>query len=390
MGPDTPINIGLLYSFSGVTAAQELSQWRGATQAIAEINQNGGINGRPLNAIHLDPQSDDVLFRAMAEELITEHEVNVIFGGYTSSSRKAMSPIVEKYRRLLFYSQLYEGFEFSENIFYGGAAPNQNCVQLADYLAAQFGARVYLIGSRYIYPYECNRNMQELILQRHDGAVIGERYLDLNAPYEAFLPIIDEVMKKQPDFIFSTVVGQTVPFLYQAYKAAGLDPARMPIGSLNTSETEIAIMGAEAAKGHFTSAPYFQSINTKANQSALKQFRKQFGPEMSTDMNWEATYSQVHLFAKAMAECGSDHIYPLSTALGGSQFDAPQGRIRIDQLNQHTGLYPRIGMANENGQFTIVQESRRIVDPDPYMTNQIQGDWVTKLTTVGYPYAPSR
>ncbi|MCS6055628.1 transporter substrate-binding protein [Klebsiella variicola subsp. variicola] len=89
---------------------QELSQWRGATQAIAEINQNGGINGRPLNAIHLDPQSDDVLFRAMAEELITEHEVNVIFGGYTSSSRKAMSPIVEKYRRLLFYSQLYEGF----------------------------------------------------------------------------------------------------------------------------------------------------------------------------------------------------------------------------------------------------------------------------------------
>lgn len=107
MGPDTPINIGLLYSFSGVTAAQELSQWRGATQAIAEINQNGGINGRPLNAIHLDPQSDDVLFRAMAEELITEHEVNVIFGGYTSSSRKAMSPIVEKYRRLLFYSQLY-------------------------------------------------------------------------------------------------------------------------------------------------------------------------------------------------------------------------------------------------------------------------------------------
>ena len=384
MGPDTPINIGLLYSFSGVTAAQELSQWRGATQAIAEINQNGGINGRPLNAIHLDPQSDDVLFRAMAEELITEHEVNVIFGGYTSSSRKAMSPIVEKYRRLLFYSQLYEGFEFSENIFYGGAAPNQNCVQLADYLAAQFGTRVYLIGSRYIYPYECNRNMQELILQRHDG------YLDLNAPYEAFLPIIDEVMKKQPDFIFSTVVGQTVPFLYQAYKAAGLDPARMPIGSLNTSETEIAIMGAEAAKGHFTSAPYFQSINTKANQSALKQFRKQFGPEMSTDMNWEATYSQVHLFAKAMAECGSDHIYPLSTALRGSQFDAPQGRIRIDQLNQHTGLYPRIGMANENGQFTIVQESRRIVDPDPYMTNQIQGDWVTKLTTVGYPYAPSR
>ncbi|MCU6172552.1 transporter substrate-binding protein, partial [Enterobacter bugandensis] len=105
-----------------------------------------------------------------------------------------------------------------------------------------------------IYPYECNRNMQELILQRHDGAVIGERYLDLNVPYEAFLPIIEEITKKQPDFIFSTVVGQTVPFLYQAYQAAGLDPGRMPIGSLNTSETEIAIMGAKMAQGHFSSA----------------------------------------------------------------------------------------------------------------------------------------
>ncbi|MCS3429905.1 transporter substrate-binding domain-containing protein [Klebsiella sp. BIGb0407] len=386
MASDNPINIGLLYSFSGVTAAQELSQWRGATQAIVEINQRGGINGRPLQGIHLDPQSDNSQFRALAEKLIVEHGVKVIFGGYTSSSRKAMSPVVEKYRRLLFYSQLYEGFEFSENIFYGGAAPNQNCLQLANYLTGKFGARVYLIGSRYVYPYECNRNMQALILQHHDGAVIGERYLDLNASYESFLPVVEEIKKKQPDFIFSTVVGQTVPYLYQAYLAAGLDPQCMPIGSLNTSETEIAIMGIDAARGHYSSAPYFQSIDTVSNHQALAQFRHQFGEGLSTDMNWEATYSQVHLFASAMTECGSDDMQPLSEALRGSQFDAPQGRIRIDKLNQHTGLYPRIGIANSEGQFTLVQEARRMVEPDPYMTNQIQGDWTTKLTAVGFSH----
>jgi len=388
MGSATPLNIGLLYSSSGVTAALELSQLRGAMQAIAEINHHGGIHGRLLNAIHLDPQSEDLQFRTLAEQLITEHDVNVIFGGYTSSSRKAMSPVVEKYQRLLFYSQLYEGFEFSENIIYGGAAPNQNCLQLADFLTSHFGARVYMIGSRYVYPYECNRNMQELILQRPDGAVVGERYLTLNAPYEAFIPIVEEIKKKQPDFIFSTVVGQTVPFLYQAYHAAGLDPARMPIGSLNTSETEIAMMDAGIAVGHFTSATYFQSIKSEVNITALRQFHQMFGNEFTTDMNWEATYSQVHLFAKAAKECGSDHIQSLLPALRGCEFDAPQGRVRIDPLNQHTGLYPRIGMVNETGQFTIVRESRRPVAPDPYMTNQMQGDWVTKLTKVEYPNAP--
>ena len=386
MVSENPINIGLLYSFSGVTAAQERSQWRGASQAIAEINLRGGINGRPLQGIHLDPQSDNGQFRLLAEKLIVEHRVNVIFGGYTSSSRKAMSPVVEKYRRLLFYSQLYEGFEFSENIFYGGAAPNQNCLQLANYLTGKFGARVYLIGSRYVYPYECNRNMQALILQHPDGAVIGERYLDLNASYQSFLPVVEEIKKKQPDFIFSTVVGQTVPHLYQAYLAAGLDPESMPIGSLNTSETEIAIMGVEAARGHYSSTPYFQSIDTPANHQALTQFRHQFGDGLSTDMNWEATYSQVQLFARAMAACGTDDMLPLSEALHGSEFDAPQGRIRIDKLNQHTGLYPRIGIANAQGQFTVVQEARRMVEPDPYMTNQIQGDWTTKLTAVGFSH----
>lgn len=173
MTGSAPFKIGLLASQRGATAELEMSQWRGAQQALAEINARGGVNGRELSAIHYDPESDPARFRKLAEKLLVEDGVNVIFGGYTSSSRKAMLPVVEKHNRLLIYCQQYEGFEFSENIVYSGASPNQNGVQLADFMSEVYGARVYMVGSRYVYPYECNRTMQELLLQRPEGAVLG-------------------------------------------------------------------------------------------------------------------------------------------------------------------------------------------------------------------------
>ncbi|SHH65414.1 transporter substrate-binding domain-containing protein [Pollutimonas bauzanensis] len=384
MSTSEPLKIGFLFSSSGVTGLQESSQLRGAMQALDEVNDSGGIDGREVIAVRYDPQSQDALFRSFAERLILADKVNVIFGGYRSSARKIMLPVVEKYNRLLFYPQLYEGFEFSEHIIYGGAAPNQNGVQLAEFMAGNFGARVYMIGSRYVYPYECNRNMQELILQNENGAVIGERYLGLDAPYEEFVQVIDDVIKKQPDFIFSSAIGQTISYLYQAYARAGLDPMKIPIGSLNTSETELAAMGVEFGAGHYTSAPYFQAVNSAENQRALEGFRKRYGSDISADMNWEASYYQFHLFANACAAAGSDSIAPLKFELLGSEYAAPQGRVKIDRKNQHTGLYPRIGRADAAGQFTVLRESREMVAPDPYMSTQSFGDWVTKLTTAGY------
>ncbi len=376
-----PIKVGLLFSSSGVTSLQETSQLRGVMQAIDEVNSNGGINGQEIIPVRYDPQSQDALFRTLAEKLVLNDKVNVIFGGYRSSARKVMLPVVEKYNRLLFYPQLYEGFEFSEHIVYGGAAPNQNGVQLAEYMASNFGARVYMIGSRYVYPYECNRNMQELILQNENGAVVGERYLNLDASFDEFVSVMDDVIKKQPDFIFSTVIGQTVPYLYQAYAHAKLSPEKMPIGSLNASETELAAMGVEFGAGHYTSAPYFQTVNTAENKRALEGFRTRYGNDISADMNWEAGYYQLHLFANACAAAGSDEIEPLMSELLGSEYAAPQGRVKIDRKNQHTGLYPRIGCADSAGQFTILQESREMVAPDPYMSTHFFGDWLTKLIT---------
>jgi branched-chain amino acid transport system substrate-binding protein len=361
------IKVGILYSQTGVVSAIGNSQLQGTLLAIDEVNAAGGINGRKIVPISYDTQSDPHLDAAYAEKLILEDKVKAIFGGYTSISRRAILPIVEKWNRLLFYPTMYEGFEFSKNVIYTGATPNQNIVQLVEFMTYHYGSRVYLVGSDYIFPYESNRIMKELISEYEHGEILGEVYLKLNASEAAFLPIIEDIKQKKPDFIFSTVVGETATYLYQHYAQAGLDPLEMPIASLSTSEAEIAQMGAGAAAGHFTSSPYFQSVDSEVNRVCLANFRKKFGSEAVPNMNWEAAYFQVHVFAQAMSRSNDDDIEALLPYILGSEFNAPQGRISVDPLNHHTSLYPRIGQANAEGQFTIVRESANQVQADPYL-----------------------
>lgn len=300
-----------------------------------------------------------------------------------SSTRKAVMPVIEKWNRLLFYPTLYEGFECSSNIIYTGAAPNQNSVQLAEYMTSNYGTRVYMVGSDYIYPYESNRIMTDLIQQNPGGAKVAERYVSLNASINDFREVLADVKDKSPDFIFSTVVGDSTRHLYTAYAEAGLDPRKMPIASLTTLEAEVAQMGFDVAVGHVSSAPYFQSVDSAINRASLANFRKRFGTDIVPNAGWEAAYFQVHLFANAMRLSGSDAIDALMPCLLGAEFDAPQGRIRIDPTNQHTCLYPRIGIANSEGQFTLVRQAVRAVHPDPYLVTHSLGDWTIKLGSLG-------
>ncbi len=380
MSTQQPIRVGVLFSETGVTSSIEKSQLGGTLLAISEINAAGGINGREIVPVSYDPQSIPAQFNALAERLILIDKVNIIFGCYMSSTRKAVLPVVEKWNRLLFYPTIYEGFEFSNNVIYTGAAPNQNSVQLADFMTAKFGSRVYMVGSNYIYPYESNRIMSDLVLQRR-GEKIAERYVPLDAKLDDFLPIIEDIKNGQPDFIFSTVVGSSTQYLYKAYAEAGLDPQKMPIASLTTSETEIAEMGVEFAAGHFTSAPYFQSVDSEANRRVLASYRSIAGEDVVTNMCWEAAYFQVYLFANAMTQSGSEELDVLMPHLLGSEFVAPQGRIRIDAATHHTHLYPRIGRADDRGQFTIVREANRSIPPDPYLVTCSLGDWTTQIDT---------
>lgn len=381
MANKDPVRVGVLFSETGVTSTIGRSQLRGTLLAIDEINGAGGVNGRELVPIHYDAQSIPAMYAKLAEKLIIEDRVNVILGCYMSSSRKAVLPIIEKWNKVLFYPTLYEGFEFSNNIIYTGAAPNQNSVQLAEFMTTNFGARVYLIGSDYIYPYESNRIMGELVLQRQNSEKVAEHYVALDATERDFLPIIEDIRNKRPDFIFSTVVGDSTACLYRTYADAGFDTKTMPIASLTTSEAEISQMG-DAATGHFTSAPYFQSIDSEVNLHCLARFRARFGQECVPNQCWEAAYFQTHIFANALARSGSEDIAQLMPHILGSEFDAPQGRVRIDPTNHHTCLYPRIGVVNSKGQFTIVREATRSVYPDPYMVTHSLGDWAAELSTL--------
>jgi branched-chain amino acid transport system substrate-binding protein len=382
MANKDPVKVGVLYSQTGVTSAIESSQRLGTLLAIEEINDGGGIDGREIVVVEYDAASDPYQVRNLAERLVAIDNVNVIFGCYMSSTRKAVMPIVEKYNRILFYATLYEGFEFSNNIIYTGAAPNQNSVQLADFMMSMFGGQVYLVGSDYIYPYESNRIMSDLVHQRPGGSVVAQRYVPLNAGPKDFEGIIAEIKELAPDFIFSTVVGDATQHFYNAYAGAGLDPKLMPIGSLTTSEVEVAQMGAAVAAGHFTAAPYFASIDSAENHRVLQRFRSRFGDDVRPNACWEVAYFQVHLFANAMRGAGTDSVPVLMPQILGSEFLAPQGRVRVEPANHHTHLYPRIGRVNAMGEFAIVRASRNAVAPDPYLVTHSLGDWTLALETL--------
>ena len=361
-----PWRVGVLFSRTGFMSIIEETQLQGTLLAIDEINGSGGVCGRELKSVIYDPASDSAAFGQFAKRLMIEDGVSTIFGCYTSSSRKAVLPVVERLNGLLWYPTLYEGFEASPNVIYTGAAPNQNSVALCQYLTEHFGSRFYFVGSDYIYPRESNRVMRELLRGR--GSVVGERYFSLRARHRDFLPLIEDLKRVRPDVIFSTIVGDGTVHFYQAYKDAGLEPSEMPIASLTTTEAEVRAMGFDVGEGHITAASYFQCVNSASNASFVSRFKKRWGESEPTNMCVEAAYFQVFLFARALEMAGTIDTDVLRSMALGSTIDAPQGRVSIDPACGHSNLWSRIGRADRNGQFDIVDQSASPVRPDPFLT----------------------
>jgi branched-chain amino acid transport system substrate-binding protein len=366
--------VGVLFSQSGVTSTIERTQLNATLLAIEEINASGGVLGRPIEPVMYDPASDPKKFRAFAERLFQVDRIRLLFGCYMSSTRKAVLPVVEAHRGLLFYPTLYEGFEYSRHCIYTGAAPNQNSLQLAKFLLSAFGNRFLFVGSNYVYPYESNRVMGDFVAQGK-GKVLDEIYVPLYPGPKDFDKVIARIKKTSPDVIFSTVVGTGTSTLYRAYRAAGFDPARMPIASLTTNEAEVAEMGAEAAEGHITAAPFFETLSSSAARRFVTSFKEKYGPDAPVTAGAEASYFQLHLAMRAVAKCGSDDPEQVLVNLRDAEFDAPQGRVRIDPENNHTYLWPRIARLDRNGRFQTVWNPGVRVKPDPYCVVQSLDDW---------------
>ena len=366
--------IGILFSQTGVTAVAERPQLNATLLAIEQVNAAGGAGGRFLKPVIYDPKSDPKVFRHLAEQLLRDDGVSIVAGCYMSSTRKAILPVVERYQGLLLYPTLYEGFEYSDHSIITGAAPNQNVCQLTAYLMENHGTRFYLVGSNYVFPYETNRVVSDLVHEAR-GDVIEERYIPLNATTDNCEQIVADIKKKQPSVVFSTIVGTTTARFYKAYRAAGLDPAKMPIASLTTSESEVGEMGSEAAEGHITAAPYFQSIDTPENAAFLNSYRAMFGDDVPVTSGAEAAFFQIHFIAQALERGGTDRHDALLEEVRKCYYRAPQGDVRVDPDNNHTYLWPRVARVNSSGVFEILRESPTSIKPDPYLVSLGVEEW---------------
>lgn len=366
--------VGVLFSQTGVTSATEQTQLNATLLAIDEINASGGVLDRLIEPIIYDPASDPKLSRTLAERLFQVDRIRLLFGCYMTSTRKAVLPVVESHRGLLFYPTFYEGFEYSRHCIYSGAAPNQNSLQLAKYLLSTYGNRFLLVGSNYVYPYESNRLMTDFVMQDR-GKILDEIYVPLDAGSKDFDKVIHRIKKTSPDVIFSTIVGRSTALFYEAYRAAGFDPGTMPIASLTTSEADVAAMQPEVAEGHITAAPFFATLSTASARRFVGSFREKYGPDAPVTAAAEAAYFQVHLAIRAMARCGSDDPERVLLELRDAEFDAPQGRVRIDPENNHAYLWPRIARLDQHGRFQTVWNPGVRIKPDPYCVVQSLDDW---------------
>jgi branched-chain amino acid transport system substrate-binding protein len=359
------IKIGSLFSKSGVTAFVEKTLSNAVCLAVSEINASGGINGRHLALNEADPKGELKLFQSETHRLLDEGVSN-FFGCYLSSTRKVTLPIIAQHQKLLFYPTFYEGFEFSPNCIYSGAVPNQNTFWLADYLLDHYEKKYLLVGSNYVFPYETNRVMRDLVANR-DGDVVDEIYIPLDPGPDDIARVIEKVKAALPIVVFSTLVGDGAVAFYKAYKEAGIDPVSSPIASLITGEAELEQIGVEASVGHVTAAPYFSSIKSPQNIKFVAQYRARYGEGSPICAAAEAAYLQVHLFAEAARRAGAVDRDSILRVLPTFSFEAPQGVVRVSRENHHTHLWPKVAIVDTNGEFKIVREAFEPVPPDPYL-----------------------
>lgn len=358
--------IGVLFSRAGVTSATETEHFYGTVLAIEEINASGGVAGSMLDPVVYDPKGDVDEYRRLATRMLQDDDVTVIFGCSTSSSRKAVLPVVERNNALLWYCSIYEGFEYSPNVIYTGAVPNQNSMQLAAWLLRHRGRRFFLIGADYIYPRESNRIMRDMV-EQHGGEIVDELYLPSDADPVALAAVVDEIKATEPDVVFSTLVGRGARAFYKLYRERGIDPANIPIASLTMTEGETRMIGPELCGGHIVSASYVNTVDNAGNRRFLESWRARFGDQPAS-MWSEMAYNQVHLFARALEQTRSLDTAKLVEAVREVEFESPEGPLRIDRENNHAILTPRIAVCQPDGTFQVVWESRQPVRPDPYLT----------------------
>lgn len=370
------IKIGVLHSLSGTMAISETSLRDVVLMAVEEINAAGGVMGKQIEPVVVDPASDWDLFAEKAKDLITKDEVAVVFGCWTSVSRKSVLPVFEDHNSLLFYPVQYEGEEQSLNVFYTAATPNQQLIPAAEYMMEEVGAKkFYLLGTDYVFPRTANKVLKAYLKTKGvpDENIVEEYTPFHHQDYQTIVGKIKKFAAGGDACVLSTINGDSnVPF-YKEFANQGLTSDDCPIMAFSVAEDELRAMDVPPLVGHLASWNYFQSINSPENKKFVKNF-KAFcernglpgGSKRVTDDPIEAAYFGVYVWKAAVEKAGSFDVDKVREAVYGLEFDAPGGKKMMHANNQHTLKPVYIGEIKKNGQFKIIYKSDGLVSPDSY------------------------
>ena len=374
------IKVGILHSLSGTMAISETALKETALMTIDEINKAGGVMGKKLEPVVVDPASNWPLFAEKARQLLTKDKVAVTFGCWTSVSRKSVLPVYKELNGLLFYPVQYEGEELEKNVFYTGAAPNQQAIPAVEYLMSKDGGeakRFVLLGTDYVYPRTTNKILRAFLKSKGVAdADIMEEYTPFgHSDYQTIIAKIKKFAGEgKKTAVISTINGDSnVPF-YKELGNAGLKAKDVPVVAFSVGEEELRGVDAKPLVGHLAAWNYFMSVKNPDNEKFIKMYRdwakKAKLPKADTVVTndpMEATYVGIHMWAQAVEKAKSTDTDKVIAAMAGQTFKAPSGfTLKMDETNHHLHKPVFIGEIKADGQFNVVWKTKGPIRAQPW------------------------
>ena len=374
------VKVGILHSLSGTMAISETVLKDTALMAIEEINAGGGVMGMKIEPVVVDPASNWPLFAEKARQLITQDKVAVVFGCWTSVSRKSVLPVFEELNGLLFYPVQYEGEEISKNVFYTGAAPNQQAIPAVEYLMSKEGGgakRWFLLGTDYVYPRTTNKILRAFL---HSKGVTDKDIEEIYTPfghsdYQTIVANIKKFAASGRTAVVSTINGDSnVPF-YKELGNQGLKATDVPVVAFSVGEEELRGVDTKPLVGHLAAWNYFMSIKAPANDEFIKKWTtyakaKNIPGDKDkplTNDPMEATYIGVHMWKQAVEKAKSFDVDKVTAAMAGQTFKAPSGiTSTMDEKNHHLHKAVFIGEVKADGQFNVVWKTKGPIKAQPW------------------------
>lgn len=358
------IKVGILHSLSGTMAISETTLKDTMELLIEEQNAKGGILGKQLEAVVVDPASDWPLFAEKARELLTVENVDVMFGCWTSVSRKSVLPVIEELNGLLFYPVQYEGEESSKNVFYTGAAPNQQAIPATDYFLEELGVEKFaLLGTDYVYPRTTNNILESYLQQKGiDATDIFVNYTPFG--HSDWSKIVADVVSLGADGkkvgVISTINGDANIGFYKELAAAGISADDIPVVAFSVGEEELSGLDTSNLVGHLAAWNYFQSADTEINDDWVKAWKAKMGEERVTNDPMEAHFIGFNMWVNAVTEAGTTDVDAVRTAMYGQEYPNLTGGTAVMLANHHLSKPVLIGEILEDGQFDIISQTEEV------------------------------